>query len=62
MNSLSPSGNVLGAAVSVLPATAAYAFLPGLSSQDLSHAVIVLALVWATSYVVYSSARRILGK
>jgi hypothetical protein len=62
LNSFSPSGNALGAAISVLPATAAYAFLPGVSSQELSHAVVLLAAVWAVSYLGINSIRRVLNK
>lgn len=52
MNSSAPSGQVLGAAVSVLPATGAYMLLPQIQSEALYSAVVTIAGLWAISYII----------
>lgn len=58
MNGYMPGGNVLGAAVSVLPATAAYSFLPSMLTQNLAASVASIALLWAVSYIAVTTLMR----
>lgn len=62
MNSSAPSGQVLGAAVSVLPATGAYMFLPAIQAETLYAAIVTIAGLWAISYLGTAVALRYLKK
>ncbi len=57
------SGNVLGVgAVSVLPATAAYAFFPALHTPNISLEVIAFGGLWAVSYIGVNLVTRFIKK
>lgn len=55
MNTYSGGGNVLGAAISVLPATAAFAYAPSLMAFNIAETVAVVAVVWGLSYVAITN-------
>lgn len=57
------SGNVLGTgAVSVLPATAAYAIFPYLHSSNVSAEALTIGGLWAASYVAIAAIVRYIKK
>jgi hypothetical protein len=47
----SQNPQVLAAAISVLPATAAYTFLPQLNVSHIASMIVILAGLWTVSYV-----------
>lgn len=55
-------GQVLGAAVSVLPATVAYSIFPSLHSMEITMTIATLVGVWAVSYVGVNSVMRFIKK
>ena len=61
MSNYAPSGQVLAAGVSVLPATTAAALIP-LQLSDVAGMVVVFAGMWAVSYVALSMTLRIIRK
>jgi hypothetical protein len=62
MNSSAPSGQVLSAGVSVLPATAASTLLTNVQLANLTETVLVFAGIWAISYVAFSGTLRLIRK
>ena len=62
MNSSAPSGQVLGAAISVLPATGAFVLFPQIHTAAIYSMVVTLAGLWAVSYIGTSIAMRFLKK
>ena len=55
-------GQVLGAAISVLPATVAYSLVPALHSLQVAADIAVFAGLWAVSYLGISTALRAIKK
>ena len=58
MNNYLPGGQVLGAVVSVLPATGAYALLSQFQLQNLTESVLVFAGLWTVSYFATNTIMR----
>ena len=62
MNSSAPSGQVLSAGISVLPATGAYALMSQSQVESLYSAIVTIIGLWAISYVGVSLAMKAIKK
>ncbi len=62
MNSSAPSGQVLAAAVSVLPATSAYIFLPQVQVESLYSIIFVIIGLWTVSYIGTATILKVVKK
>jgi hypothetical protein len=62
MTSSAPSGQVLAAGISVLPATGAYALLSQSQVESLYSTIVTIIGLWALSYVGVALALKVVKK